>query len=224
MNRTHLLWLPAGALVGFGASFVFADLLALPRDLYYLLYFTVVLAFLWTYVRRTALDLRVWLSRHLGWGVILGALGGLALMRGVLARTGSPGLTGASLWWDVFWRGLVYGSVDGLLLLAFPWIVVWRTLGAEGSGRAKKVVAGVAAWGAILLLTTAYHLGYEDFRSRKILQPNIGSTIAAVPTLVTANPVASPISHVVLHVTAVLHDPDSELYLPPHGDQARQRR
>jgi len=37
MNLSHLLWIPAGALVGFGASLVFGDLLTLPVDLYYLI-------------------------------------------------------------------------------------------------------------------------------------------------------------------------------------------
>lgn len=222
MRRSHLLWLPAGALVGFGTSFLFADLLSLPRDLYYLVYFTIVLGFLGIYARRTRLDLRAWLTRRLRWGLLLGTVGGLVLMRGVLSRPGSAGPGGFSLAWDVLWRGLVYGSVDGLLLLAFPWIVVWRAFDGEEAEFAKKTLTALAAWGGVLLVTTAYHLGYGDFRSRKILQPDIGATIAAVPTLITANPVASPLSHVVLHVAAVLHDPDTDLYLPPHRDQPQQ--
>jgi hypothetical protein len=143
-------------------------------------------------------------------------LGGLVLMQGVLARPETAKLSGWVLAWALLWRGVVYGAVDGLLLLAFPWIVTWRALRADEGGWRRKLGAGLAAWGAILLMTTAYHLGYEDFRSTKILQPNIGSSIAAVPTLVTSNPVASPISHIVLHVTAVLHCPETELFLPPH--------
>jgi hypothetical protein len=46
--------------------------------------------------------------------------------------------------------------------------------------------------------------------------PNIGSTIGAVPTLLSGNPVASTISHVLMHVTSVLHSPESDLFLPPH--------
>lgn len=212
----HVIWLLAGALVGFAASFVFGDLLTLPVDLYYLIYSTIVLGFLTFYVLRTGLDLRAWVSRRLLWGVLLGLVGGLVLMQGALARPETAKLSGFMLWWATFWRGLIYGSVDGLLLFAFPWIVVWRAFGAEGAGPARKLGAAAAAWGAILLLTTSYHLGYRDFRSEKILQPNIGSTIASVPTLVSANPVASPISHVILHVTAVWHSPETELFLPPH--------
>ncbi len=57
MNNTgHLVWVVFGALVGFGASFIFADLLALPLDLYYLIYFATVIAFFTVYVKKTALE------------------------------------------------------------------------------------------------------------------------------------------------------------------------
>ncbi len=212
----HLGWIPAGALVGFGASFLFDDLFALPVLLYHLAYFCAVLGFLAVYAKVTRLDLARWTSRRLAWGVGIGLLGGVVLMQGVLSRTATPGPGGAALWWDVLWRGLVYGTVDGLLLFAFPWIVVWRAFGAETAGAGRRILAGVVAWAAVFFVTTAYHLGYPDFRSRKILQPNVGSAIGAVPTLLTANPVASPVSHVVMHVTAVLHAPDTDLFLPPH--------
>lgn len=218
-SASHLLWLPAGALVAFAAAFVFSDLLKLPVDLYYLVYFVSVLGFLTVYVRTTGLDLSGWLSRRWVAGVVAGVLGGIVLMQGVLAGPQTGALSGTMLAWAVFWRGLVYGIVDGLLLFAFPWIVVWRALRADGDGWRRKAGAGAAAWVAVLLVTTVYHLGYADFRSAKIVQPNVGSTIAVMPTLITTSPIASPISHVVLHMTAVVHTPDSELYLPPHRRQ-----
>lgn len=212
----HLLWIPAGAGVGFTMSLVFGDLLTLPLDLYYLIYFTAVLAFLAFYVRRTHFDLAGWLSRRLAPGLLLGVLGGAVLVAGVLRRPATEPLAGALLWWAVVWRGVAYGAVDGLLLLAFPWVVVWRAMGAEERGGRSRSLAAAVAWMAILVVTTAYHLGYRDFRSAKLIQPNIGSSIGAVPTLVSANPVASPISHLFLHVAAVLHSPHTDLFLPPH--------
>lgn len=113
---------------------------------------------------------------------------------------------------------MVYGAVDGLLLFAFPWIVTWRAFGAETARPARKLTAAVVAWMFTFLVTTLYHLGYSDFRSPKIVQPNIGSAIMAVPTIVTGNPVASPISHMLMHIAAVVHSPYTELFLPPHRD------
>lgn len=224
MNARHLLWIPAGAAVGFTASFVFGDLLTLALDLYYMVYFTLVLTFLGLYVRWTGLDLRRWVSRRLVPGLVLGLLGGLVLMQGVLARPETAHLDGAALGGALAWRGVVYGAVDGLLLLAFPWVVVWRAFGAEEARWPTKIGAGTAALLAVLLITTTYHLGYRDFRGRKIVQPNLGSVIGAMPTLLVANPVASPISHVFLHVTAVLHAPRTDLFLPPHRDAPARNR
>lgn len=212
----HLLWIPAGGAVAFLAALVFGDLLALPVDLYYLIYFGAVLGFLTVYARTTGLELRAWIGRRWKWAALLGVVGGVVLARGVLAGPPTPRLSGPELAWALAWRGLAYGAVDGLVLLAFPWVVVWRALGAEERGRSARVGAGVLAWTAILLVTTVYHLGYRDFRSPKLVQPNIGSTIGAVPTIVTANPVASPLSHVFLHLAAVIHAPETDLYLPPH--------
>lgn len=218
IRKRHLLWIPAVATVGFFIPFLFSSFLGLPADLYYVIYFTGAVGLFILYVRTTGLDLRTWLSRRLLWGVLLGLAGGVVLMQGVLARPATVHLSGLELIWAVVWRGLVYGSVDGLLLFAFPWIVVWRGMGAGDGGWVRRASSAALALISILVITTTYHLGYEDFRSRKIVQPNIGSTIGSVATLVTANPLASPISHVILHVTAVLHTPETDLFLPPHRE------
>lgn len=186
LTLSHLAWIPAGALVGWLASFVFGDVLTLPVDLYYAIYFTIVI--------------------------------GLALMQGVLARPETAHLSGGMLVWAVAYRGLLYGSVDGLLLFAFPWIVAWSAFGAEGGAWSLRLGASGVAFAAMLLITTTYHLGYGDFRSSKIVMPNVGSTIGAVPTLVAANPVASVIGHAIMHVTSVVHSPGSDLFLPPHRE------
>jgi hypothetical protein len=218
MSRAHLVWIPIGAAVGFLASFLFGDLLSLPADLYYLIYFTLIGAFFWLYARTTDLRASEFTARRIWWGVALGVIVGTLMVQNVLSRPETARFSGTFLAWAVFWRGIVYGAVDGLLLFAFPWLVAWRALGGEGRPMAGKVAAGVVAWLGILLITTTYHLGYGDFRSRKLLQPNIGSTIGSIPTLVTANPVASPITHVFVHVAAVLHSPHTDLFLPPHRE------
>ena len=53
----------------------------------------------------------------------------------------------------------------------------------------QRIAFSFLAWLLILVVTTAYHLGYSDFRSKKIIQPNLGNTIISVPTLVSANPI-----------------------------------
>ncbi len=50
----------------------------------------------------------------------------------------------------------------------------------------------------------------------KIANPIVGDAIWSIPTLVTLNPIAAPITHVGLHVSAVVHSYHTDLFLPPH--------
>jgi hypothetical protein len=218
VHTGHLVWIAVAALVGFASSFVFSDLLTLPVDLYYLFYFVIVILFFFIYIKRTKLDLREWLSRRLIWGVLLGIVFGALLVQNVLSRPETEKFVGAYLAWSIFWRGLVYGAIDGLLLSSFPWTVTWRAFDVKSKPLGRRIAFGFLAWVMILVITTAYHLGYSDFRSQKIIQPNVGNTIMSVPTLLAANPIGSPITHATMHIAAVIHSPKTELFLPPHRE------
>jgi hypothetical protein len=217
-NAWHLKWTASGALVGFGSSFIFGDLLTLPVDLYYLIYIGIIVIFFSAYIRKTNFNIKEWVSRRFVWSVLLGLIFGALMMQNVLSRPETDKFTGAYLAWLIFWRGMVYGVIDGLLLSSFPWIVTWRAFDVSKKSLGKKIAFGFLAWLFILVVTTAYHLGYADFRSRKIIQPNIGNTLISVPTLVTANPIGSPITHAIMHIAAVIHSPKSDLFLPPHRE------
>ena len=217
-NSKHLIWVVFGALVGFGSSFIFGDLLTLPVDLYYLIYFGIILMFFIIYITKTQLKLKDWFSRRLVWGILLGLIFGALMVQNVLSRPETEKFTGGYLAWLIFWRGLVYGAIDGFLLSSFPWIVTWRAFDVGKKPWGKKIAFGFLAWLLILAVTTAYHLGYSDFRSDKIMQPNIGNTIMSIPTLVSANPIGSPITHAIMHMTSIIHSPQSELFLPPHRE------
>jgi hypothetical protein len=65
-------------------------------------------------------------------------------------------------------------------------------------------------------MSGVYHLGYSDFRSEKIRGPVVSAPLWDVATLATLNPIGSPIAHADLHVGAVLHSYDTDVFLPPH--------
>jgi hypothetical protein len=65
-------------------------------------------------------------------------------------------------------------------------------------------------------MATVYHLGYRDFRSPLLARPVAADLVWSVPTLVTLNPIGSPITHAAMHVTAVLHNSGTAVFLPPH--------
>ena len=97
----------------------------------------------------------------------------------------------------MLWRGVVYGVTDGLLLSAFPILVVFAAFAGSRLSRrfAGKVVIGTVALIASLAMTAVYHAGYSDFRSDKISKPLTGDVVWSVPTLVTLNPLGAPIAH-----------------------------
>lgn len=217
--RRNLAWLAAGFGMAFAVPFLFADLLRLPRDLYYGVHTAAVLGLFVLWARTTGQRLDVMVRRRWRLAVLLGVVLALVLSLVVVAtEPASTGPGGAALLWAVLWRGVVYGAVDGLLLSAFPILAVFAA--ADGSRlRARKagtVAVGAAALLASLAMAAVYHLGYSDFRSAKLVKPVAGDLAWSVPTLVTLNPIGAPIAHAGMHVTAVLHSPETETFLPPH--------
>jgi hypothetical protein len=217
--RQHWGWLGAGLVVGFAVPFLFADLLRLPRDVYYGIYAVAVVGFVLLWARATGQRLHRMVRRRWRLAVVLGV--GLALVLGfVVVRTepASIGPEGPALVGAVVWRGVVYGAADGLLLSAFPILAVFAaTEGSRFRGHKLGTIGvGAVSLLASLLMTAVYHLGYDDFRSAKLAKPVAGDLVWSVPTLVTLNPIGAPIAHAGMHVAAVVHSSDTETFLPPH--------
>jgi hypothetical protein len=215
----QLRWLVAGAAFAFAVPFIFADLIELQRDLFYGLYAFSVGVFVVAWARRTGLRGRELLARNWHWGLALGVLGAGVMVFTVLRTedaTARPG--GAELVAAIFWRGVVYGLTDGLLLSVFPILAVFA---AFAGTRLHERILGKAVIGAVALVasmgvTATYHLGYPDFRSEKLRKPVAGDVIWSAPTLLTLSPLGAPIAHAGLHVSAVVHSYETETFLPPH--------
>jgi len=142
-----------------------------------------------------------------------GVMAAIALNEDAGSRPAGLDLVGA-----ILWRGLLYGMADGLLLSSFPILVVFAAFAGTRMRQklAGTLVVGLIALLASLAMTAAYHLGYSDFRSDKLRKPVAGDLVWSAPTLLTLNPIGAPIAHAGLHVTAVVHNSDTDLFLPPH--------
>ena len=215
----HWAWLAGGFVLAFAVPFVLADALELNRDLFYGLYALSVVGLFALWSRSTGYDLVAAAKRHWVAAALLG-LGLAALLTVMVLRTedATPRPSGLELVGALAWRGVVYGIADGLLLSAFPILVVFAAFGASRLNRrfSGKVVIGAIALAASLAMTAAYHAGYSDFRSEKMRKPLAGDALWSVPTLVTLNPIGAPIAHVGLHTSAVLRSYDTDTFLPPH--------
>jgi hypothetical protein len=217
--REHLAWLAVGLATAFAVPFLFADIMRLPRDLYYGIYVAAVLALFVLWARTTRQPLSAMIRRRWVLAVVLGVVFAVVLSLVVIrSEPASAGPEGLALAWAVLWRGVVYGAADGLLLSAFPILAVFAAAeGGRWRGRRGGTAAvAAAALLATLVMTAVYHLGYSDFRSAKLAGPLVGDLAWSVPTLVTLNPIGAPIAHAGMHVTAVLHSSETYTFLPPH--------
>lgn len=217
-SRRHWYWLAAGLVLFFSVPFGLTDLVSINRDLYYGVYIVTVFGFFAAWLGY-AVGSASTLTRNWRAGVVLGLV-----VAGVMAAivlnepaTGRP--DGLELAAAVVWRGVLYGLADGLSLSAFPILAVFAAFAdtnALGRRRGKAAI-GALAVAVSLLFTAVYHLGYSDFRGDKVRKPIAGDLIWSVPTLATLSPLGAPIAHAGLHITAVVHSYETDVFLPPHA-------
>jgi hypothetical protein len=217
--RRHLAWLLGAMAVAFLVPFVVADLLGLQRDIYLIVYVAAVVGLFLAWTLDTGQSLHRMFARRwrlaIGLGVAFAGIGAAIAIRAEDA-SGHPG--GIEFIGVLLWRGIVYGAADGLLLSAFPILLVFAAL---KNSRLRRRVGGLIAVGAMamvasLAMTAVYHAGYSDFRGSKLGKPITGDLVWSVPTLTTLNPIGAPIAHVGVHITAIVHNYDTDLFLPPH--------
>jgi hypothetical protein len=207
----------------FVVSFVGADLLEIHHDLYYLVYFTVVLAFLASFVAHTGLDWRGLLGRHLGWSLALGAGAGFALVQNVRSEASTEHPSGSFYVFELAWRGVAYGAVDALILFVFPAAVAYLVLHGDRRGVRRRLAFGALTLVLSLGITATYHLGYAQFRGSELAKPEIGAVFGTVPAALTGNPAGSLVLHDSFHVAASVHTYRSGTFLPPDLDGYAER-
>jgi hypothetical protein len=198
---------------------VLADQLESQRDVYYGLYGLAAVGPFLAWARSTGQSLSELVARHWRLALLLGLIfAAVSVLIVVRSEDSTPHPGGAEFIGAIIWRGLVYGAVDGLLLSAFPILVVFAALANSRlrQTRMGTVEVGTIALAASLLITATYHLGYSDFRSDKLRKPLTGDLVWSVPTLATLNPIGAPIAHAGLHVAAVTHSYETDTFLPPH--------
>jgi hypothetical protein len=160
------------------------------------------------------------------WGVTGAALLAFFTVRNVLSQPVSPRPTGLSLVLELLWSGIAYGLTDALLLTVLPVFATWQAFTALHwtATLPGKLLVGAIAMLASLLVTTAYHIGYPEYRGKGMRGPVIGNTTMTFGYLLTNNPLAAILSHIAMHIAAVLHGPASVMQLPPHYESRNAKR
>jgi hypothetical protein len=214
----YLVWVLAAAGLGFLVTAILAGKLRLPRPWLLVPYLIVVGAFLYGFFRWSGIDLVSEARQHWVLGLAAGILAGAFLIRNVLSQPASPRSEGPRLVFDLLWLGVVYGTLDALLLSVMPVVATWQAFSLLGwtAGWPGRVAVGLLALVASLFVTVAYHLGYPEFRGPQVVGPAIGNGVSSLAYLLSTNPIAAVFSHVAMHVAAVLQGPETTAQLPPH--------
>jgi hypothetical protein len=80
---------------------------------------------------------------------------------------------------------------------------------------ARRLGFAAIALPLVIVITAVYHLGYDQFREDGVAKPEIGNTVISVPLLVAVNPAGSIVAHASMHVAAVTHAYETDVFLPP---------
>ena len=214
----YLGWIVLAGLLGFAISFLFAGLLHLPRRIYLVPYIVLAGLFLYSFISWSDIPFRELIRHNWVWGLVGAVLLSVFTVKNVLSQPISPRSKGFSLAFDVLWLGVIYGLTDALLLSVLPVLAAWQAftlLGWTISGPGRMAAAVIAIL-ASLLVTTAYHLGYPEYRGKGMIGPVIGNSTMTLGYLLTANPLAAMLSHIAMHIAGVLQGPASVTQLPPH--------
>lgn len=215
---TFLGWITGAALLGFAIAFIFARALRLPRNLYLIPYIGLSGLFLYAYTRWSRLSIAELIRHHWVWGLVGAILLATWTVKNILSQPASARSEGFTLGLDLLWSGVIYGLTDALLLSVFPVLATWQafTLLDWTTNWPGKILVGILAILASLLVTIAYHLGYPEYHGKGLLGPVIGNTTMTLGYLVTNNPLTAILSHMAMHIAGVLRGPASVVQLPPH--------
>jgi len=211
------LWVVGGAVLFFAVPFIGTDLVGLQPDLFYLGYFTIALAWFAAFVATYRAQLRELWRLNVWWSLAVGAVAGVAVAMIVFssAPTGHP--DGWQWWFEIGWRGVVYGIVDALTLFVFPAALAYVLMHGDRTGAKRKIGYGGLVLALSLVMSTSYHLGYAEYRDADLRSPLIGSVLADSSAVLTGNPLGAFVTHGTAHVSAVVHQEEGgpTQMLPP---------
>jgi hypothetical protein len=218
---SSLIWILIASLLGFSVAAVFAGWLKLKRNVYLFFYIPLVAALLTAFVISNDLNIKEIIIHNWTWGLLGAVLAGAFVVKNVLSQPSSERQKGVALLSDILWPGFTYGLIDALLLSVLPILAVriaitdtaWQD---SWTGKVGFIVLGLLA---SFFATTAYHLGYPEFRGKKVIWPNIGNGVLSLAYLLTMNPLAAILPHITMHIVAMLHGPKTTGQVPPHYDE-----
>jgi len=210
---SQLIWLSTIGIGSFLLSWVFADLLHIARTAYVAIFAVVSGAFLFGYLQWTNIDWGTFINHDWLWGLILAVATGLLLTAShawflrwqSLALLPPPGPRGMRLVNLLLVDGIANGAAEALLLSVLPVLIVWQAFSTiawfqQWPGTA---FASVIAFVASLFVIGLHHLGFRELRGYLIIFVILANAAFTLVYLLTMNPLAAVIAHIMMHIGAV---------------------
>jgi hypothetical protein len=212
------IWVFIAAIIGFCIAAIFSGLLKLPRNIYLIIYIPLAFVLFAAFVLINKISILATLSHNLLWGLVAAVLAGVFVVKNVFSQPPSERTKGLALFIDVTWAGLLYGLTDAILLSVIPVFATNQAFANSTWANAwyGKITVGLIALISSFFVTTAYHLGYTEFRSKKVIWPNIGNGILSIVYILTLNPLSAILPHMGMHVAAMIHGRETTGQVPPH--------
>jgi hypothetical protein len=213
-----ILWILVASILGFAVAAIFAGWLKLKRNVYLVFYIPAVLALFISFIISNNLNTGDIISHNWLWGLLGAPIAAGFVIKNVLSQPSSERHKGLALLSDVLWPGFAYGLSDALLLSVIPILAVKSILGDSFlvNGWIGKIGFIIIGLFASFFATTIYHLGYPEFRGKKVIWPNIGNGVLSLAYLLTMNPLAAILPHIAMHITAMIHGCETTGQVPPH--------
>ena len=216
-----IIWILLASLVGFTVAAIFAGKLKLLRNIYLLFYIPVIIGLFTAFIISNGINIREIVLYNLVWGLLGAVLAAGLVVKNVLSQPASERQKGFALVTDILWPGFTYGLVTHCYYLFFRSLAVKLAVADtqlldSWYGKIGFILLGLLA---SFIATTAYHLGYPEFRGKKVIWPNIGNGVLSLAYLLTMNPLAAVLPHITMHIVAMLHGPKTTGQVPPHYDE-----
>lgn len=214
-------WFLIGLVIAFVIPAIFGGWLKFPRNIYLFIYIPVVISFFVAFIVKNDFDFGRLLTHNRYWGIFGGAIATVLVLNNVLSQKPSERRKGFGLFIDITWPGLAYGLTDALFLSVFP-VLVTGLIFSDASwaeGWLGRIGLGFLALVASLIITVVYHLGYPEYRNKKIFWTMLGNGIMTLAYIVTLNPLGAILPHMAMHVAAMIHGRETTGQVPPHYER-----
>ena len=210
---SQLIWFCALALGSFLVSWIFTDLLGVTKTAYVVIFAGGTGVALYSYLQWSNMDWGTFISYQWFWGLVVATVSGLVLIALLawlvrwqsLSLLPAPGPRGMRLVSKLLVDGVLNGAAEAILLSVLQVLIVWQAFSPlawfhQWPGTAFTFVVALVA---SIIVITLHHLGFRELRGHLIIYVIAGNVVFTLAYLLTMNPLAAVVAHIIMHVGAV---------------------